>query len=114
MDGRDSDHHLSGRAVRIRDEFRVRRQGVRIHLGDHKGHIGIHAEGGGVVDDHAATLRGLSAPHLADAAHPLGTREERHAACGESILTQGLNGDLLPVQGLGPSCPGEDARGVNG
>ena len=66
------DDHLDGRAVRVCDDARVPRHVARVHLGNHQGHILIHAERARVIDHDGA--RGN---------HSLAHRLGNVGACGE-------------------------------
>ena len=72
IEGFQGNDHLDGRAVRVGDDARVPRHVARVHLGNHQGHVLVHAECARVVN-HDGT-RGN---------HGLAHRLGNIGACGE-------------------------------
>ena len=64
MQGLEGHDQLGGRAVGVGDDVLPRRQldGVGVHLRHDQGHVRVHAEGRGVVDDDGAGLADLLGP----------------------------------------------------
>jgi hypothetical protein len=64
MQGLEGHDQLGGRAVGVGDDVLPRRQldGVGVHLRHDQGHVRVHAEGRGIVDDDGAGLADLFRP----------------------------------------------------
>ena len=68
----------------------------RIDLGNHKRHLGIHSEGGGIIHHDGARPDGMGSKLFGD---PSPGAEESDVDPGKTLRGKGLDGQLLAAEG---------------